>query len=71
MTDGEPVADFATLKETEDKFSTRDCAGNKAVANTRSREDRGWCIWGVEAVAGLCIRDTGAAHGLGGWRGSC
>lgn len=70
MTDGEPVADFATLEETEDEFSTRDCAGNKAVTDTGSREDRGRCIWGVEAMAGLCIGDTGAAHGLGGWRGS-
>lgn len=71
MTNREPIADFTTLEETEDEFSTRDRTGDQAVANARSREDRGWRIWRVEAVAGLCIGDTGAAHSLGSWRGSC
>lgn len=65
MIDGEPIADFATLEETEDEFSTRDRTGDEAVADAGSREDRGWRIWRVEAVAGLCIGDTRAAHGLG------
>lgn len=66
MIDGESVADFTALEEAEDEFGTRDSARDEAVANAGSREDRGWCIGGMETVAGLCIGDTGATHSFGG-----
>lgn len=66
MADGESVADFAALEEAEDEFGARDRTGDEAVADARSREDRGRCVRGVETVAGLRIGDTRTAHSFGG-----
>lgn len=66
MTDGEPVADLTALEEAKNEFSTRDSAGDEAVADAGGRQDGGRCVRGVETVASLCIRDAGAAHSLGG-----
>lgn len=69
LVDIETLSELIALQESEDVLSAGDEGGRQTVAETRGGENGRISAWGVEAVAGLAVRDARTAASFGGWVG--